>query len=158
MDDYSWLQGKCNLSNRVFAGTAGKRETFLVPSAAASAYLELIDYYGGNYGPYQFTVESIQHQVGLGLASVQSVGRKGSVRATATLTNNAPVADGFDVALIIRKGDKKWVRVGYASAGQVTFKLKLPKSAKGKVKLSLSRGADSQYSAASTRSMKTRIT
>jgi len=108
-------------------------------------------------GPYKFTVESIQHAVGLGLTSVSSVKRKGTVRGTAYLTNGAPVPDGLDVALTIRKGNRKWVRVARTTAGQITFGLKLPKSSRGNVKLSLSRGADSMFLAADTPPMKTRV-
>ena len=92
------------------------------------------------------------------MTSPASIRRKGSIRATASLTNGVPVPDGFDVALIVRKGPKKWVRVARASGGQLSFRLKLPTTAKGKVKLSLSRGADTQYLATSTKSVKTRIT
>lgn len=108
-------------------------------------------------GPYKFTVESIQHAVGLGLTSVSAVQRKGTVRGTAYLTNGAPVPDGLDVALIVRKGDRKWVRVARSIGGQVSFQLRLPKKSRGKVRMSLSRGADSQYLAANTQSMKVRV-
>lgn len=135
------------------------RLTLRVIRACSACFLELgsqsVSWYND---PYSFAVESIQHAVGLGLTSVSSVNRKGTLRGTAYLSNGAPVPDGFDVALIVRKGSKKWVRVGRTTAGRVTFGLRLPKSAKGKVRVSLSRGADTEYLAANTRSFKARIT
>ncbi len=167
VDDFDYRQnwmnnGRSLLEMDYLPGSGSARLQYSVLNSCGSCFLQLgngaaaaFNYYNG---PYSFTVESIQHAVGLGLASVSSVKRKGSVRGTAYLTNGAPVPDGLDVALIVRKGSKKWVRVGRTTAGQVTFGLRLPKSARGKVRLSLSRGADSQYLAASTRSTKARVT
>lgn len=154
IDDYSFNDSWCNNSERAYLTPQGRRVALVAAQNTPQSYLE----FHPINSPYQFTVESVQHAVGLGLTSVSSVKRKGVVRGTAHLTNGAPVPDGFDVALVIRKGSKKWVRVARTTAGQLTFGLKLPKSAKGKVKLSLSRGADGQYLAASTQSTKTRIT
>lgn len=154
VDDYSFTDNWCNNSESQYLTPQGRRVTLVAGRDASDSFLELHPINSA----YHFTVESIQHALGLGLPAVQSVKRKGSVRATATLTNGAPVPDGLDVALIIRQGPSKWVRVSRAYGGQLTFKLKLPKSARGKAKLSLSRGADAQYLAATAKATKTRIT
>ncbi len=155
-NNFSLISGPGNGAEVIPENGAG-RFVLQAREACGTCFLEFGHPNGSYNGTYSFTVESIQHAVGLGLTSVATVKRKGSVRGTAYLTNGAPVPDGFDVALIIRKGPKKWVRVGRTAGGQMTFRLNLPKSAKGKVRLSLSRSSDSQYLAANTRSFKTRI-
>lgn len=164
-DDYSYQQSLCNngepMGETYYLDTRGARIVLTATRATNNALLSMGLENGcracSSGAPYHFVVESIQHAVGLGLPALSAVGRKGAVRGSASLSNGAPVPDGFDVALIIRKGDRKWVRVARASGGQITFRLALPKSARGKVRLSLSRGADIQYLAASTKPVRTRI-
>lgn len=164
-DDYSYQQSLCNngeaTGETYYLGLQGARITLIAKRATSNALLSMYLENGcsscSSGAPYHFVVESVQHAVGLGLPAVSSVSRKGQVRGSATLTNGAPVPDGLDVALIIRKNGKKWVRVARSTSGQITFRLGLPKAARGKVRLSLSRGADAQYLAASTQPTKTRI-
>lgn len=166
VDDFDYVQNWMNNSRSLdeqdsLPGGGAARLRYRVLNACGECFVELgstapaaFNYYNG---AYSFTVESVQHALGLALTPAASISRKGKVRGTATLTNGSPVPDGLDVALIVRKGPRKWVRVAQSYGGRIEFKLKLPKSAKGKARLSLSRGTDAQYLAANTQSMKVRV-
>lgn len=79
VDDFNWLHPWGNLSDSYSVYQGESRRIALNAEASCSECFLEVGQPGpaGDFGPYSFTVESIQHALGLGLAPVSSVKRKG---------------------------------------------------------------------------------
>jgi hypothetical protein len=112
-----------------------------------------------NYnGAYSFTVESIQHRMGLSLSTVTSVKPRGKISGSAVMTNSRAVPDGTSVSLIVTKGSQRWVFTDTARAGKLKFKLDLPTALKGrKSKMALYRSHTSTWTTSSSQKIKVRV-
>lgn len=162
IDDYSWLQDACNLATPEYGDDAGKRTVLTVSAAAPAAYLQFIDKdcFGscGYYGPYQFTVETVQHALGLSLQAVSRVARKGTVMGTAALTDGTAPPDGMAFRLAVKRGKVTLYRTAALNGGRATFRLRLPRAWRGKaIAVTMSREADPNYLAASTQTLRTKV-
>lgn len=163
IDDFDWYQNPCKLSSAVMGERAGARSQLTSSAAQSVAFLQFTEEtpcaFGCNYkGPYQFTVESIQHAVGLSMDPVSSLSPKGTVTGKVRLSDSSPVPDGLPVVLTVRHGSETLVRNATTAGGAVSIPVKLPKAWKGdKVRLSLSTPASTGYLAATTPPVKARI-
>ncbi len=159
VDDFDFQDNWCGLTVGEDSSNlprSGSRVTLQANAAASDAFLEFADSFG--LATYQFTVESIQHRVGLSLTALTSVKRKGRVAGSAVLTNSAPVPDGTTISLIVTKDSARWVYTAPAAGGRLSFKMALPKSLTGKkVKLRLYRSATTTIQAGSSSAIKARI-
>ncbi len=158
VDDFDFQDEFCGLAvgGPSYIDRSGSRVTLQANAAASDAFLEFSDSFA--LATYQFTVETIQHKVGLSLTALTSVKRKGRVAGSAVLTNSAPVPDGTTISLIVTKGSARWVYTAPAAGGRLSFKMALPKSLTGKkVKLRLYRSATTTIQAGSSSAIKARI-
>lgn len=159
VDDYSWNDNLCNLSSGVYSNTAGQRSTLTASKATDPAFLTFRDKdcFGpcGYYGPYQFTVESIQHALGLSLSKPNGK----TVKGTAYLSNGQPAPDGLVVPLLVRVGGKTVAAAtATTSGGRLTYQLSVPKAWRGKTAtIRLARPGDAGYLDASTAPVKLRL-
>jgi hypothetical protein len=155
VDDFDFEANRCNRSKdqynneAVYGSISGKRTVFTVPASASPAYLTFYDNncFGpcGNYGPYEFTVEKIQHRVLGAIPARNTIKRTATLTVRPGLTNGAKLVGAAFTLKIKVKGQKLRVRSArVTTAGTVSFKLALPKSAKKKkATFQLVRGATS---------------
>lgn len=160
VDDYDWLRNGCNLSEAAYGSDGGSRSQLVATTAASPAYLQF--YCTGGIscssGPYEFTVESIQHALGLSLKKVTKVKTTSKVTGYARLSNGEGAPNGLAVNLVARVGKSKVTRGAVVSNGTLTFNLNLPRKWRGKVvALSLVRAADEEYLVSSTKAIFARI-
>lgn len=158
VDDFSWANSPCNAAQPVVAaGSGSARMTFVAPRNSGVAFLEFNARFNQG-GPYDFTVESIQHKIGLNLRRMLSATRRATVRGRAVLADGSPVADGLRFGLKVRWRGGTRSYVSAARAGNVSFRLRLPANARHKTaSLTVSRGADTSYLAARGPTMNVRI-
>lgn len=147
VDDFSWggvfeHRGYCGSEGPSYSlsgsGTAHTQIT-IQENSANSSYLEFYvraetenPTYYETY-PYDFTVGSILHYLGLAMRPVEKVAANGVVQATATLSNGQPAPDGltFGLTATWREGGVASF-TGTSSGGVVSFQLNLPETAYGK--------------------------
>jgi hypothetical protein len=163
-DDYSWGDHSCNGSNRFeVSNTGSSRDLISVKAPSASAYLQVSgDFMNGMYddrGPYDFTVESIQHQLGVNLQRIFALARNGLVKGSAVLSDGSAVPDGavFVLHASYRGGQKTVGAKTSGGKGQLVFKLKLPVAvhkARKVITLTITRAQDGQYQAGRSASLK----
>jgi hypothetical protein len=165
VDDFDFVDNRCNRSrdqygnSSTYGSQGGKRTVMSVPAAANPAYLTFLGLSCftscSNRGPYEFTVEKIQHRVLGAIPARTSVKRTGSITARPGLTNGSALVGATFTLKIKVTGQKLRIRSAkVSSAGTVTFKISLPKSARGKrATFQLTRGATSttlSYASAKT--------
>lgn len=152
----TWLSRLCNVAPNVVGLASSRRVIFRSSGAVSSAFLQFHDNdcsgSCGEYGPYVFNVERIQHQVNTRIVATRSVSPGGFLRARARLTNGHGVRNGTRFTLRVQYKSKYVLRYGRASRGSVDFNLRLPRSTRGKVlAFTVYRGADSQLIACRSR-------
>jgi hypothetical protein len=161
VDDYSWAEEGhwCNGSQRYqVSGSGNARSTIQAKSTTSAAFLE---FWGGECEscnqPYDFTIESIQHAIGVGLTAVTEITSTSTLTGSANLSNGSPVPDGMAFALSaswvtpVNKASHHRLYTATSGGGVLAFPLNLPSSAEGKpVSLTVTRPADPQYLAASS--------
>lgn len=162
VDDFNWTEHdrRCTSSSD-FGITAGGQAR-VQWTANDTTPASFIRFYGHSEtsakdAVYDFTVESVQHAVGVSLPSVV-IPRSGTVRAKATLTNGQPVPDGTRFSLTVAWPGGRSVFVAPSRSGALAFAVRLPASAKGKrANMIVRRAADQNYLAASSVGRATRI-
>ena len=157
VDDYSWDHQHCNGSSWYNTnGSGAARTTIPVKSSTSAGYLE---FWGqANFSEaYDFTIESIQHAIGVGLSPVARIKPTSTLTGSANLSNGSPVPDGLAFTLSaswvtpVNKALHSRSYTATSSGGALAFPLNLPSSALGRhVSLTVTRPADSQYLAASS--------
>lgn len=130
VDNYNWNQHKCNLADEQWFNHNGSRLRFDAAFATSSAYLRVRHSFSGK--PYEFTVEKIQHKLGMALKGGSTFKRNSRVTVSVRLTNGAPVPDGLLVSLITQVGGRNYRSNARTRGGLATFTLNLPASAEGK--------------------------
>ncbi len=156
VDDFSWGENECNGSEAFsVTGSGSARSSIEVGAANPVAYLEFYTCCTG--GPYDFTVESIQHAIGVGLTKATEITPTSVLTGSANLSSGAPVPDGMAFTLTaawitpVNKASHQRAYVATSSGGQFAFQLGLPAGAQGKsVSFTVTRAADPQYLAASS--------
>ena len=160
VDDFDWAKNFCNLSATESGSNLGARTRLTVKAAAPTAYLQFLDppvcpWACGSVGPYQFTVESIQHAVGVAMDRPKG---SGAVTGTAVLSDGQPVPDGVVFTLVMSSGGKNLTRTAPVQAGKLTFNPRYPKNWVDKrAFLTIARPADAGFLAASTTPVGIRI-
>lgn len=157
VDDYSWVQNRCNRSTwngtsstGLYSTLGGSRDVATVPAAASTAFLTFYDgdCFGacGDYGPYEFTVEKIQHRVLISLPAQTTVVRNGTIKATARTTNGKAIA-GKTLKLTVNWGTGAVTRSATTnSSGVAAFALGLGSSLSGKTaKFKVTSGSSTKY-------------
>jgi hypothetical protein len=165
VDDYDWAENYpngswhvCNGSQQyTVSGSGSARTTLQVRSSTANGYLEVLGSGPQWPGPYDFTIESIQHAIGVGLSPVTRIKPTSILTGSANLSDGSPVPDGLAFTLSaswvtpVNKASHSRSYTVTSSGGALTFPLNLPSSAQGKhVSLTVARPADPQYLAASS--------
>jgi hypothetical protein len=161
VDDYNWAeeQNWCNASEEYsVAGNGSARTVIDVKSTTSAAYLEFWrNECGSCSNPYDFTIESIQHAIGVGLTPVTEIAPTSVLTGSANLSNGSPVPDGMAFTLSaswvtpVNKASHSRSYTVTSGGGAMAFPLNLPSSAEGKqVSLTITRPADPQYLAASS--------
>lgn len=161
IDDYNWAEvdNQCNGSGEYFVASNGSARTVIeAKSATSNAFLEFSSYCACERSePYDFTIESIQHAIGVGLTPVTEITPTSTLIGSANLSNGSPVPDGmaFTVSASwvtpVNKASHSRSYTVASSGGALAFLLSLPSSAEGKhVSLTVTRSADPQYLAASS--------
>jgi hypothetical protein len=149
VDDYSWGSQLCNGSERFGVGRSGSTRTTIQAKAATSApFLEFApECCVSGSAPYNFTVESIQHAIGVGLLSRLHIRTSTVLVATANLSDGAPVPDGLPFYLNASWPGSGGVQYTASSVGgQVSFPVLLPPATAGQeVSFTVTRPADPQY-------------
>lgn len=163
IDDFNWAEHisqaegddyQCNGSDVERVSVNGSaRSAVQARSATTNAYIEFIGG-GAEYPPvsYDFTIESIQHAVGVGLKPVARIKPTSTLNGSASLSNGTPVPDGLIFNLTagwvtpVNEASHQRIYTAGSSGGELAFQLHLPRSARGKnVSFTVSRGADPQY-------------
>jgi hypothetical protein len=167
VDDYSWDEesGLCNGSEGYeTAGSGSARTTISAKVPTSSAYLEFTTDCC-EQGPYDFTVESIQHAIGVGLARVLEIPPVTTLLGSADLANAQPVPDGLTFTLTAswvtpaNKASHSRTFTSTSSAGNLSFPVSLPTTAQGKnVSFTVTRPADPQYLAAASAAVEIPVT
>jgi hypothetical protein len=136
VDQFNWEQEGCNLSQDVYVDSFGKRIQFTAARATNLAYLRVGNIYyltsPDNAGPYQFTVEKIQHRLALTISAPAQVSRNGQVTVRTFLTNGAGAANGHRLSLAVIVGGRSYNYVATVSNGRAVFQLNLPADTEGK--------------------------
>jgi hypothetical protein len=161
IDDYSWgdiAHDGCN-GSEVFdvSGSGSSRSRLAAKASSASSYLTFYTCCSGH--PYDFTVESIQHSIGLALKrTYKALSRTGSIKGTAALANGTPVPDGLVFMLTTSWRGGRSVSQAASQKGKLVFKLHLPQKAHGKKASFVARYAQSAgYLAAHSATIKVKI-
>lgn len=128
IDGYNWRQEGCNLAPHVTFRSDGSRIQFRANRATNNAFLRVMSY---DYGPYEVTVERIQHQVGLTMEAPASVKTNGTVSVAARQTDGRNMPDGFRIQLIVRAAGRDYSYVSAVRGGRATFNLALAGDAAG---------------------------
>jgi hypothetical protein len=161
VDDFNWSQYTCNASpEQATGGSHSARSIITSPRTSPNAFLEFWNDYPSsrNGGAYDFTVESIQHKLGVDLKRISSVSRRGTVTVRAVLANGAAVPDGLGFTLRVRWRGGKAAYRATSRAGQLRFRLRLPRSARAKTaSLTVSRPADPGYLTGRSSSQRVRV-
>jgi hypothetical protein len=175
VDDFNWAEhisqaednnSQCNGSNvEQVSANGNARTTAQVRSETTNGYLEFIGG-GAEYprGSYDFTIESIQHAIGVGLDRVTRIKPTSTLTGSANLSNGSPVPDGLAFTLTAswttpanRVRHRRRYRAT-SGGGSLSFPLNLPTSTRGKrVSIKVSRPADSQYLAAASSSVSAQV-
>ena len=167
IDDFSWAEEAniCNGSGRYRVSGGGSSRTVIeAKSATSSPFLE---FWGGSCcssEPYDFTIESIQHAIGVGLTPVTSITPTSTLTGSANLSNGSPAPDGLAFTLTaswvtpVNKASHSRSYTVASGGGALAFPLNLPSSAQGKhISLTVTRPADPQYLAASSPAMEATV-
>ncbi len=167
VDDYSYSDNECSNSASVgdvarngfsFWTVEGRRIWLVAQRASNNNYLEI----GNNEeytGPYQFVVESIQHQVGLTLQSSTDLRRKGIVRVSGNLTDGSAMPDGLVLNLTATSKRGSWSLSATSRAGSAAFRMKLPKRMVGHpIRLQVTSAETAQFQQAQSPKHRVRIT
>jgi hypothetical protein len=162
VDDYSWDTGSDRLCGRNYGSTTGRRFRLVAGSSSPDAFLVFDDpVFGGMSGrdePYEFTVESIQHWLGVGMRRTVRVSRRGTLTATVTTGDRAAAPDGLVFRLTARWAGRTRTYTAATSRGRARFRLNLPRSAAGRmVSFTVSRPADDAYLAARSSTQRIRV-
>lgn len=131
IDDFNYDEAGCNLSDAERFDTYGDRVRLHAATHASSAYLRIYEY-GGGAGAYEFTIEKIQHKLGMALKGDNTFKRNERVTVSVRMTNGAPVPDGLLVSIITQVGGRNYRENARTRGGLATFTLHLPASAEGK--------------------------
>jgi hypothetical protein len=162
IDDYNWGENSCNGSERSsVSGTGSARTAIQAKTATLAPFLEFIGECCYISLPYDFTVESIQHAVGMGLTPMARIKPTSTLRGSANLSNGTPVPDGLVFTLTAtwatptNRASHQRIYAASSLAGGLAFPLNLPISAQGKdVSFTVSRPADPQYLSTSSSTVK----
>jgi hypothetical protein len=167
VDDYNWAEENniCNGSGAYEVSSSGSaRSVISVRSATSAPYLEFWSKYDDVDSPYDFTIESIQHAIGVGLTPVTSIRPTSTLTGLANLSNGSPVPDGLAFTLSaswvtpVNKVSHHRIYTATSGGGALGFSLNLPSSAEGKhVSLTVTRLADPQYLAASSPAIEAKV-
>lgn len=166
VDDFSWgsvfgsttQYRSCTESGPAYSvsGSGTAQTAITVQNTdAANSYLEFYSYAGienpasQETYPYDFTVESPRHFLGLAITPKTKVHANGAIRAAVTLASGLPAPDGLPFGMNVTWGDD-----GVASylastvGGQIIFPLALPESAVYKnATFEIGHGADASFQA-----------
>lgn len=127
VNDSNWRQRGCNLAPAHRFGVGGKKVWFTAAFATNRAFLRFF----GDDEEYRFTVERIQHKLGMGIRGNGTFRRNDQVEVAVRTTNGLPVADGLPVNLVTRVGGRNYNALAYTRRGVARFWLNLPASAVG---------------------------
>lgn len=163
IDDYDWAEvdNQCNGSGEYFVADNGSARTVIeAKSATAAPFLEFSSYCACERSePYDFTIESIQHAIGIGLLNRLHIRTNSVLWASVDLSNGAPVPDGLTFNL-----DASWPGNGSAqytatsSGGAVSFALALPPETEGQqVSFTVTRPADPQFLEAKSAALSVKV-
>lgn len=169
VDDFNWAesQNRCNASEEYGVpdyGDGSTRSVVQVRAATSDAFLEFGGCgsgceFGTYDGAYNFTIESIQHAVGVGLSPRGYIRTRAVLRANANLADGSPMPDGSVFYLTAN-----WGKTGSAlfaassSGGNISFPVSLPPETIGEsVTFTVTRPADAQYLAARSAGMAVQI-
>lgn len=128
VNDSNWRQRGCNLAPAHRFGVGGKKVRFTAAFATNRAFLRFF----GDDEEYRFTVERIQHKLGMGIRGGGTFKRNDQVEVAVRTTDGLPVADGLPVNLVTRVGGRNYHGLAYTRRGVTRFTLNLPASAVGK--------------------------
>src|SRR5262249_39324648 len=133
VDDYSWAEEDCNGSNQYeVSGNGSARSVIPVKSSTSAPFLEFWGYECCSGQAYDFTVESMQHAIGVGLMPVFHIRSSATLTAAATLSSGAAVPDGLKFFLKASAFGQVLARYeGISSGGSISFPIALPPQAKG---------------------------
>jgi hypothetical protein len=162
IDDYSWDTGDDDLCGGGYGDENGRRFRMTVEESATDAFLVFDDpVWGGQSSedaPYEFTVEGIQHWLGVGMRRQVRISRRGTLSATITTGDNVAAPDGIPFTLTARWGKRTRTYEGTTAAGRVSFKLALPRTAIAKkASFVVSRAEDATYLAATSKPQRIRV-
>jgi hypothetical protein len=144
IDDYNWGSrfdetggDVCEGSSKTLTGSGTARTAITVQEDnASSSYLEFFTEARETAPsefetfPYDFTVESPLHYLGVALRDKKKVKANGIVQATALLANGLPAPDGIAFSLAVTwDGGGSASYTALSSGGVVTFQLALPETA-----------------------------
>lgn len=129
LDDFNWDEARCNLSNDQSFDRYGDRLRLEAKAHTSSAYLRVM---AGYRGPYEFTIEKIQHRLGMALKGGSTFKRNSIVTVSTRMTNGAPVPDGLLVSIITQVNGRNYRENARTRGGIARFRLHLPASAEGK--------------------------
>lgn len=148
VDDFDWPQSTCNRSEASILGGIGgalsERARLRVTAAANPAYLQFYECCSG--AAYEFTVEAVQHSLGVAVRYAPVRRRRSTVIARVNLSNGRPARDGLRFALRATWAGGNRRVAARLSGGRLRFLLVLPKSAVGKtVELRVRRSEDANF-------------
>jgi len=160
VDDYSWGESLCNGSSQNgVSGSGSARSVINVKSATSAGYLEFLSSCCGEPGSYDFTVESIQHAIGVGLAPKLHMRTSAVLTASANLSNGLAVPDGLTFYLTATWGKTGSAQYSATSGGgSMSFPVSLPpETISQTVTFTVTRPVDAQYLAAKSAALKVKV-
>lgn len=144
IDDYTWGSrfdqdggDVCEGSSFTLSGSGTARTAITVPETnASSSYLEFFTRADETSPaefesfPYDFTIETPLHYLGVAIRDTRKVAANGVVQATALQANGLPAPDGLPFSLTVTwAGGGSAAYSGVSSGGVVSFQLALPETA-----------------------------
>ncbi|MBB4661443.1 hypothetical protein [Conexibacter arvalis] len=162
IDDYSWDTGEARLCGDGYGDENGRRFVLTAEQSHPDAFLVFDDPVWGGQSPYdepyEFTVEAIQHWIGIGVRRTPSISRRGTFVATVSTGDNRPAPDGLRAQMTLRWDRQSRMRWASSRSGKLRFRMRLPRSARGKVvRLTVRRDEDSAYQASSAGPLSVRV-
>ena len=130
VDDFSWYANQCNLADKKSFTGAGTRMTLYATANAEAAFLQVRP---GYEGAYHFTLEAIRHKVMANITVPSAIEPNLTIPLTAVYTNGAPVAGKLFTLTATWSSGGTWSTTATTdAAGNATFAVALPDTARGK--------------------------
>lgn len=135
VDQYNWNDNgmRCNLSQEYSVSKNGTRQTIKTKLKTNKAFLHFRYYCCSTNSAYQFTVDSIRHQLAVKLNFPAKVKRGATVTMTSHRSDGSGLPNGSEVTLTLAIQGKKYRYRAKTKNGKATFVLKnLPAAVDGK--------------------------